>query len=75
MHASDRKRSGPVPRLPANPMTITPLPRVLRDGSGATRPEHLPDLRDWDNYDRATHPGREAAKGAIEAARAGKGRP
>lgn len=69
------------PRLPPNSMTITPSHRVQLTADGVVfkyrgrmltkelREEALKDmdvLRAWDNYERTTAPGREAAKRLLQ---------
>ncbi len=68
------------PQLPSNPMTITPPPKMMLTAEGvavkfagrhvcpalfADVRAELQNLRDWDNYERATSPHREAAKRAL----------
>lgn len=68
------------PRLPANPMTITPPVKMARTSIGvwdlfigrtidekffADVRQELQNLRDWDNYERCTTLEREKAKATL----------
>ena len=68
------------PKLPSNPMTITPPVKMMLTADGvyakfkgrlvdaslfADARAELQNLRDWDNYFRNTDPLREGAKHAL----------
>lgn len=68
------------PKLPDNPTTITPPPKMMLTADGvlakfkgrlvdasffADVRAELKNIRDWDNYERATSPTREGAKNVL----------
>lgn len=68
------------PKLPSNPMTITPPSKMMLTADGVAAKfsgrqvdaslfadvrTELQNLRDWDTYQRATSPQRESAKRAL----------